>query len=174
MDSSLWLFPLLFIIHDMEEIVGMRFFWEKNGILLKEKYPRIATALFKDFSTECFALAVYEELLVCTFLTFLAVLRPIAIFKGLWIGALLGFDLHLIVHLGQFALLRKYIPAVVTSVLCLVPSSLLLWRSVDLSGSFRSSYIPYILMGLILVAGNLWLARRLASLVISRISGRCS
>ena len=52
------LLPILFIFHDMEEIIGFRYFFGNNKQLF-ERFPKI-TAVYKDFSTEGFALAVYE------------------------------------------------------------------------------------------------------------------
>ena len=36
-----------------------------------------------------------------------------------WYCCLIAFGLHLIVHIIQFLVIRKYIPVIVTSVLCL-------------------------------------------------------
>ncbi|MGN0386744.1 MAG: HXXEE domain-containing protein [Lachnospiraceae bacterium] len=41
MENYVWLFPILFIFHDMEEIIGFGIWREKNRKLLKEKYPNI-------------------------------------------------------------------------------------------------------------------------------------
>lgn len=37
----------------------------------------------------------------------------------LWIGAFIAFTLHLVIHCVQVIIVRKYIPVIVTSVICL-------------------------------------------------------
>ncbi|WP_347099491.1 HXXEE domain-containing protein, partial [Streptococcus mutans] len=39
MTTYVWLFPLLFIFHDLEEIIGFIPWIEKKSDLLKEKAP---------------------------------------------------------------------------------------------------------------------------------------
>jgi len=71
MKELAWLFPLLFIVHDMEEIIGFGIFLQRNEKILWKKYP-FAIAPYRNFSTEGFALAVMEELLVCLFFSYIA------------------------------------------------------------------------------------------------------
>ena len=59
MKDYILLLPILFIFHDMEEIIGFGYFFRNNKQLF-ERFPKITEA-YKDFSTEGFALAVYEE-----------------------------------------------------------------------------------------------------------------
>ena len=51
--------PIIFIFHDMEEIIGFERFFKNNQELF-ERFPKI-TAVYRDFKTDGFALAVYEE-----------------------------------------------------------------------------------------------------------------
>ncbi len=54
------LLPILFIFHDMEEIIGFgRFF--RNNKQLFERFPRI-TAAYKDYTTEGFRLLYMKSL----------------------------------------------------------------------------------------------------------------
>ena len=59
MKEFLLLLPIIFIIHDMEEIVGFGWFFGKNPWVYK-KYPRI-TKTYQNFKTDIFAVGVYEE-----------------------------------------------------------------------------------------------------------------
>ena len=56
-------FPLLFIFHDLEEIIGMKRFVNRNADMLQRRYPFLYKRL-RRFTTEGFALAVMEELVV--------------------------------------------------------------------------------------------------------------
>ena len=59
MKEFLLLLPVIFIIHDMEEIVGFGWFFRKNPWVYK-KYPKI-TNPYRNFKTDVFAVGVYEE-----------------------------------------------------------------------------------------------------------------
>ena len=53
------LLPILFIFHDMEEIIGFGCFFKNNPEIF-ERFPKI-TAVYRGFTTAGMALAVYEE-----------------------------------------------------------------------------------------------------------------
>ena len=57
MKDTIWLFPLLFIFHDLEEIIGFMPWIERNEKLLAKKAAFILNT-HKGLSTEGFALAV--------------------------------------------------------------------------------------------------------------------
>lgn len=59
MKNYILLLPIIFIFHDMEEIVGFERFFEKNPDIFV-RFPRIMKA-YRNYSTDSFALAVYEE-----------------------------------------------------------------------------------------------------------------
>lgn len=59
MKQYLLLLPIIFIIHDMEEIIGFRWFFRNNPTIF-DRFPRITKA-YKDCTTAGMALAVYEE-----------------------------------------------------------------------------------------------------------------
>ena len=50
MERYVWLFPILFIFHDMEEIVGLGIWLKKNQVILTEKYPMIGK-MYQNYST---------------------------------------------------------------------------------------------------------------------------
>ena len=39
MEKYVWLFPLIFIFHDMEEIIGFGIWFKRNEEMLAKKYP---------------------------------------------------------------------------------------------------------------------------------------
>ncbi|MDO4763569.1 MAG: HXXEE domain-containing protein [Flavobacteriaceae bacterium] len=67
METLIWLFPIIFVFHNLEEIIGTKIWLNKNEVLLQKRFPKIAK-MFKDFSTEGFAIATLEEFLLCIFL----------------------------------------------------------------------------------------------------------
>lgn len=54
MKEYVWLFPVLFIFHDMEEIIGFMTWYQKNKDLLNKKSPAISRT-YENASTEGFA-----------------------------------------------------------------------------------------------------------------------
>ena len=162
MDNYVWLLPLLFVFHDFEEIIGMRAWTARNADIC-QRFPRFAFIFKSTTATEGFALAVAEEfvlLLIICELTF----TGIRAFNLLWLGTFIAFALHLVVHIGQAVVIRKYIPALATSVLVLPLS---LWLIADCINNSDFSPIEitiYSIAATVAVGANLllahWLARK--------------
>ena len=156
MEQYIWLFPILFVFHDFEEIIGCKLFVAKNGAAITQRFPKIAF-IFNNFSTEGFALAVAEELvliLIICGLTF----TGIRVFNLLWLGTFIAFTLHMVVHIGQAIVLRKYIPAVATSILLL---PVCVWIAIECVREVDGSVVEivaYSLVAAIAVGANLFLA----------------
>ena len=70
MKDTIWLFPLLFIFHDLEEIIGFMPWIERNEKLLAKKAVFILNT-HKGLSTEGFALGICRgapRLILCSYL----------------------------------------------------------------------------------------------------------
>ena len=160
-ESILWLLPVVFMIHDFEEIVMMKPWLMKNGRTLRRRFPRLTDYLLpglENMTTSGFALAVAEEFLLLSVLTFIAV--EFAVYN-LWTGLLLAFFAHLLVHMVQFLLYRRYVPVIVTSLpailYCLV-------AALALDGRRLIDWDAAIWWGIgcsVLVVGNLFFALNL-------------
>lgn len=161
METLLYLilvFPAVFMVHELEEIIFLKPWLKRNAPMLEQKLPfaRKTIRRMNRLSTSGFALAVFEE--------FAIVLLSVGIsfcFKWYhaWIAIFTAFTFHLFVHLVQWLFLRHYIPAVVTSALCLIYC----WfASVELVQAFDWSFIIYcFLVGILLMVVNLVVAHRL-------------
>ena len=99
--------PMLFIFHDLEEIIGMRidnqFVW------------------------------------------------------NIWLGAFIGLTFHFVVHIGQAIVLRKYIPALATSIICL-PISIYILKQCFM---ILTVDIWQMIVGVVVVAVNLLCAHKM-------------
>ncbi|MEE0914663.1 MAG: HXXEE domain-containing protein [Ruminococcus sp.] len=157
MNEILWLFPILFIFHDMEEIIGYGLWLSKNRAFLDAKYPKISNT-YKPYSTEGMAAAVMEELVICLIV---CVITRFTGFYGLWFGAFVAYTLHLIIHIRQSLLIKKYIPAVITSVICLPISIWLIIKSAVLLPYSAVELIIYSVVGTLIIALNLKLAHKI-------------
>ncbi len=115
----IWLFPILFIFHDFEEIIFMKSWVRKNRHYLSERFPKLSKRLlshFDNITTSSFALGVAEEFILITVITVVSYMTN---WYMLWVGAFIAFTLHLVIHCFQTLVVKIYVPAVITSVICL-------------------------------------------------------
>lgn len=125
MEDKFWLFPIIFMLHEMEEIIGLKIWFEKNIDIVK-KY-NILKKLYNIFSNEGFAIAVLEEYILCIIITSISVFWKIHI---IWIGAFIAFSLHLLVHIIQSIIIKKYTPALISSIALLPISIFLIYKAI--------------------------------------------
>ena len=117
--TIVWLLPIVFMFHDFEEILFFKSWITKNKGTLSEKFPKLSKqflARFENLSVQAFSLAVAEEFILLSVVTFLSIIFESYLF---WLGIFMGFFVHLFVHLIQWIILRKYIPAIYTTVISL-------------------------------------------------------
>lgn len=161
MGSYIWLFPLLFIFHDMEEIIGFGAWGKKNMSLLEKRIPKFAPMYKKilaNYSTEGMALAVFEELVLCIAVCLISIFCN---FFQLWIGLFLAFAVHLVIHILQAVIWRGYIPAVATSIITLPISVVVICQSLEYLGYTTGTVVLWSVIGLCIIAANLKLAHLL-------------
>lgn len=160
MEKYIWLFPIIFIFHDMEEIIGFGLWLKRNKKVLCEKHPRILNT-YRNFSTEGFSLAVFEELVICILFSFLALVSDINAFRFLWLGGFIACTLHFIIHIGQSIVMKQYIPATITSIMCLPVSTWIIYKCfLTIQGEWWYA-AAFIVVGIVTVAVNLKLAQKL-------------
>ena len=160
MEKYVWLFPIIFIFHDMEEIIGFGIWLKINKPILCKKYPNILNT-YRDFSTEGFSLAVFEELVLCIAFSVFALLLDIQPLWYLWLGGFIACTLHFIIHIGQAIVMRQYIPATATSIICL-PISLWILYKCFLTIINEWWYVAiFIVVGILVVLINLKFAQKM-------------
>jgi hypothetical protein len=118
MKVMMYFFPVVFMIHEFEEIIMLRPWLVKNQPqLLKATTPNLLKRLLQmhlKLSTEAFTLIVAEEFLLVSGITIYCINYDQ---YSIWIGLLLAFQLHLFMHMLQFVVLKRYVPSIVTSLL---------------------------------------------------------
>ncbi len=139
------LLPILFIFHDMEEIIGFGWFFKNNPEIF-ERFPKI-TAVYKGFTTAGMALAVYEEFIPFFGISLIAYYFENDVLYTIWSGLLISLTAHFIVHIGQSIYIRKYIPSLITSVVCLPISVIILIKC--------SEYLVFSLQTVLILAGSI-------------------
>ncbi len=158
----IWLLPIVFMIHDFEEIIFFKSWISKNKDYLTKKYPKISKRFLlrmENLSTSAFALAVAEEFILLSLITVGSVLFDNYF---LWLAAFMGFFIHLFVHLGQRIILKRYIPAVYTTFIALVYCVYALYKIISTNIFQISEIILWTIIGLGLAGANLLFAHKLA------------
>lgn len=122
--SLLWLFPIVFMFHDFEEIVTVENWVKAN----REKVLARAPAAVQNFLSDSLKMNTLhfskDVLWVYTAVVVSTVLAVFFSFYYLFLMFLFLFFIHGFTHLGQAALLWSYTPGVITTPLLVLPYSL--------------------------------------------------
>ena len=131
MKDYILLLPLIYLFHDFEEMIGFGWFFRTNPQLFK-KHPHL-TAAYRDFTQEGFVLGVYEQLILFFGgLSLLAYYFPCRPLYGIWFGMLLALTGHFVAHIGICIYVGKFIPSLITSIICLPISALIIVKTAQL------------------------------------------
>ena len=114
----LTLFPIVFMIHEFEELIMVENWLQRHRDDLFRRFPNLAERLERlvRMDTRSFTVIVAEEFMIVSCLTVISMITGNIIY---WYCALAAFSIHLLVHLLQFMVWRKYIPAVITTLFCM-------------------------------------------------------
>ena len=159
-DLVVCLLPIVFMLHEFEELVFLKPWLERNKTWIGEKFPRFKKTLTNtaSLSPSAFALIVAEEFILVSLATVAALVFHV---YYPWLAVLLAFSLHAVVHLVQGLALRRYVPVIATSVLSLAYG---IWSMLIVSGLFSTRVILLcLLLGTIFMAANLWAMHRAAA-----------
>ena len=151
MREYLLLLPIIFIFHDMEEIVGIEWFYSNNAWLF-ERYPKILKT-YKGMTHMGFSAAVYEEFIPFFGVSLFAYYFPGQVVFALWYGIFLALAGHFLIHIGQALAIRKYIPCVITSLICLPVSIVILVKSAPYI-EWNAFAVAIVISGIFLMLAN--------------------
>jgi hypothetical protein len=133
--TLIWLFPIMFILHDFEEIIMVEKWIKKNSDVICEKLPRkIANRVIKQFSmsTAQFSVSVLVIFLFVSSSTYMASQYvnhgPFANINFFTVCIMIFF-LHVFTHIGQSIFFRSITPGVITSIVIVFPYSIVLFNS---------------------------------------------
>lgn len=162
--TLIWLFPVVFVFHDFEEIIMMEKWLVQNRATIYEKLPpKLAGRVIRQFSlsTAQFAAAVLVIFLFVSLSTFMA---SQYVNGGAFLGNIymftvlqLVFFIHVFTHVGQSILFRSITPGVITSVLFVLPYSglmlhellqhdLITWHTITICLPFVFLILPIVLL----------------------------
>lgn len=161
LELTISLFPLVFMIHEFEEIICFKSWVTKNGLWLTDKYPKFAKQIahIGQLSVPAFSIAVLEEFILVSITTVLALTLQ---WYSVWIAVFTAFTFHILLHIVQWIVVRKYIPVIITSLLSL---PYLIWGLSRILNEFSLSMIMICFVSGTLVAIlNLYFVHKFASL----------
>ncbi|SMC30925.1 Protein of unknown function with HXXEE motif-containing protein [Oscillospiraceae bacterium] len=151
MREYLLLLPIMFIIHDMEEIVGFGWFFRNNQWLF-DRYPKVMN-MYRDLKEMPWKLGVYEEFIPFFGVSLLAYYFPSNILFSIWYGFFLALTAHFFVHIGLSIKIRKYIPSVITSITEIPVSIIILYKCAKIM-IFDSATVLFTIIGILLMLAN--------------------
>jgi len=164
-ETMMWLLPVVFMVHDFEEIIMFRPWLDSNRNLLAQRFPwleRKIPPVYKNISTSGFAFAVLLIFISISTATYFSVELNL---PALWMGIFLVFAIHLILHVVQFLIYRRYVPVIISSILSLLYCGFVIysWKKFppmnywSLTGWFSIA----LLASIVLVTGSLWVAHKM-------------
>ena len=122
--------PVVFMVHEYEEIIMFRHWLDRNKDKLKREFPEFDRFLVRsghfNYSTATFAVGTAHEFLLISLISFYAVWQNA---YQLWFAALAAYSVHLLMHIAQWVIYRKYVPVIITTILTLpyCAYALMLW-----------------------------------------------
>jgi hypothetical protein len=144
MSALAWLFPVIFMVHDFEEIVLV-------GAWRKRNERRLSEALGKRgpytafVSTASFSFAVEIEFVLFAGIALISCLTGNYL---VWFAFFAGFTLHLLVHIGMTARFGGYVPGLATAIPFLPLSVWIFFRAASLTGYGAITLAAATLVGL--------------------------
>lgn len=112
--------PVIFMLHDFEEIIMLRSWLDRNRHELHRRFPRFEAFLSKrghfEYSTSAFAIGVAHEFILLSAVSLCSIYHEA---YEWWFGVFMAYFIHLFVHIAQWIIYRKYVPVIITSLLTL-------------------------------------------------------
>jgi hypothetical protein len=145
------------MLHDFEEIIFLGP-WQRRGLpKLRGRFPRLSWLLarFERMSTTAFALAVAEQFVIYSAVTVLAIWWN---WYFCWLALFAAFSLHLVAHVAQWLVVRRYIPAIVTTLLALPYCAFMTVKLVSIGAFTQREWVEWGAIGVGFSLVNLLLA----------------
>lgn len=156
MNFLVWMLPVIFMIHDFEEIIMAEVWGKRFRERIALEFPKRRPFGLADnhkWLTPTFSIAVAIE-----FFLFSAVSLLSAIFQNyfFWFAAFLGLIIHMFfIHILACVPFKGYVPGAATSLILLWPGIWTLVRACDLLKIHSAFLIPAGILGIVLLAALL-------------------
>lgn len=153
MSFIVWLLPIIFMLHDFEEIIMAEVWGKRYRKAINTAWPKMQPFGLKYVNqchTPTFSIPVEILFLFFTLISFCSVL-----FQNyfLWYSAFLGFTFHLVfIHMVICIRFKHYVPGVITSIIFLLPSVWLLFSAEQILHYSVSTILLACPVGIVLTA----------------------
>ncbi|MCB2307382.1 HXXEE domain-containing protein [Clostridium estertheticum] len=151
MNFIVWMLPIIFMLHDFEEIIMAEVWGKRYGKAINIAWPKIQPfGLNYVYNCQTPTFSIGVEIL---FLFFSLISLFSIIFQNyfLWYGAFLGVTLHLVfIHMLICIRFKHYVPGVVTSIIFILPSIWFLYAANNILHYGTSTILLASLLGIIL------------------------
>jgi len=128
-ETIIWLFPVIFMFHGLEEIITVEGFMTKYKNKVREAFlVKLTLAIKKKLGAKSHqhSIMIAWILLIISFITFLTAYHISTGENFLLFTAVINiFFLQAFSHIGQTVIFRGYTPGVVTALFMVIPYSLL-------------------------------------------------
>lgn len=108
------LFPSIFMLHELEEIVEFKIFDSK-----RKHFPKFVSNILKNIttiSTSKFTIVVLEEFLVLLIISFFCIYFECSLMNYIYTAIMYAYNIHIIVHIIQALIVRGYIPGLILGI----------------------------------------------------------
>lgn len=152
MNFIVWMFPVIFMIHDFEEIIMAEVWGCRYRKEISEVWPNRQPFGLNNmhfYKTPAFSIAVEVEFLLFSLISLFSV-----IFQSyfLWYSGFLGITLHLVfVHMLLCIRFRNYVPGVITSIIFILPNVWILYLAQTIIRYDMRTILLSCLLGIILI-----------------------
>ncbi|WP_395320059.1 HXXEE domain-containing protein [Fructilactobacillus frigidiflavus] len=152
---NFWLLPILFMLHDFEEIIFVPSWVEKHAAFLKNmKNPLFGAAK----NSSLFSIAVLEEFVILILVTIICFIENNYL---LYLSFLIAYTLHFLIHFGTSFYFKFYSPGVITALLELPLLIWLILKYYKMCNPSLAGLLIYLIPTLIFVTLNLFITHKL-------------
>ena len=113
-EMIIWLFPIIFMIHDFEEIVFLKLYQRKNEEYINSLRGKTYIPFSFEGTLEMFSIGVAVEFISFSLISILSFIFD---YYVVWYLFFAGFTFHLLGHIYLRIKFKKYVPATITSIL---------------------------------------------------------
>jgi hypothetical protein len=138
--SLMMMFPVAFMVHDFEELCFLESWIRQNADSIRNKFTGKIWIRLEGRSTSALGITI---MLMFLFVSVTSILSVVFGLYTLFAAALIVFTFHNLFHIVQPLLLRRYIPAMVSSIITL-PYPFYVLRTMNDLNLFRWRDIPMV------------------------------
>jgi hypothetical protein len=140
------------MFHDFEEILFWELWLKRNSAEIRRRMPAFLEKQVDAIMGKSTAQFSFPVLLIFSLTALASFLAVEYASYGLFLMASGAFFLHGFMHIGQAVVLRRYVPAVITSTVIVIPYGIILYRRLLGEGIVTvSALLIYLLLGIVLI-----------------------